>query len=136
MYRPVLLRPAALVPAVLVLGVALGTGCKRGGDAEQAKPEVTVAAAKPDANGRLNIEVTSDGFSPSVAHVKVGEPVTLVVTRKVEKTCATEIVMDSQGVNRPLPLNEPVEVKITPTKAGKIPFSCGMHMISGELVAE
>ncbi len=135
MYRPVFLRAAPLVPALLVLGVALGSGCKRG-DAEQAKPEVTVAAAKPDANGRLNIEVTSDGFSPSIAHVKVGEPVTLVVTRKVEKTCATEIVMDSQGINRPLPLNEPVEVKVTPTKAGKIPFSCGMHMISGELVAE
>lgn len=131
-------RPSFLCPALYLAVSALAVGCNRN-DASQAKPEAAASAqvaGKPDSNGRLNIEVTSDGFSPALAHVKVGEPVTLVVTRKVEKTCATEIVMDGQGVNQPLPLNQPVEVKITPTKAGKIPFTCAMHMISGELVAE
>lgn len=125
-------------PALFLAAMAPAVGCNRT-DAAQSKPEAAASAqapAKPDSSGRLHIEVTSDGFSPALAHVKVGEPVTLVVTRKVEKTCATEIVMDEQGINQPLPLNQPVEVKVTPTKPGKLPFSCAMHMISGELVAE
>ncbi|HET9934617.1 MAG TPA: cupredoxin domain-containing protein [Polyangiaceae bacterium] len=127
-------RPNVFVSVLLLSVVAFAGGCNRS-DASQTKSEAA-AVAKPDANGRVNIEVTSDGFTPALTHVKVGQPVTLVVTRKVEKTCATEIVMDSEGINRPLPLNEPVEVKFTPSKAGKIPFSCAMHMVSGELVAE
>jgi hypothetical protein len=90
----------------------------------------------PDVKGRLDIRVTEDGFVPAKAKVKVGAPVTLVVTRTVEKTCATEIVIADYGVNQPLPLNQSVEVTITPKKAGNIHFACAMNMITGELVAE
>ncbi len=94
------------------------------------------AAAKPNAGQRLEISVTSDGFVAADNKVKVGKPVTLVVTRKVERTCATEIVIKEYAINKPLPLNEAVEVTFTPKKAGKIRYACGMDMIAGELVAE
>ncbi|MFZ5896703.1 MAG: cupredoxin domain-containing protein [Myxococcota bacterium] len=90
----------------------------------------------PDANGRLPIRVTQDGFVPARARVKVGQPVTLVVTRTLEKTCATEIVISEYGINKPLPLNQAVEVTLTPKKPGNIHFACGMDMITGELIAE
>jgi plastocyanin domain-containing protein len=85
---------------------------------------------------RVQIAVTADGFVPELTKIKVDEPVTLLVTRTVERTCATEIVIKEYGINKPLPLNETVEVTFTPKKPGKIRFACAMDMIAGELVAE
>ncbi len=85
---------------------------------------------------RIELAVTEDGFTPAKARVKVGTPVTLVVTRKVEKTCATEIVIKDYGVNQALPKDQPVEVTFTPKEKGNIHFACAMDMITGELVAE
>ena len=123
----------------LVLTRVVGLGllsCKRT-PAGQSEPHATSdAPATPDVTGRLAIRVTEDGFVPAKARVKVGSPVTLVVTRLVENTCATEIVIADYGVNQPLPLNQAKEVTLTPKKAGSIPFACAMNMIKGELVAE
>jgi plastocyanin domain-containing protein len=80
--------------------------------------------------------VTSDGFVPARAKVKVGQPVTLRVTRKVDRTCATDIVIKDYDINKPLPNGQTVEVTFTPAKAGSIRFACPMDMISGELIAE
>jgi plastocyanin domain-containing protein len=84
----------------------------------------------------VNVEVTKDGFVPAEIPAKAGEPVKLVVTRKVERTCATEIVMKDFGVNQPLPLGKPVAVTVTPKKAGAYRFACGMDMIAGTLKVE
>jgi plastocyanin domain-containing protein len=93
------------------------------------------AAAKAKAQ-TVAIAVTSDGFVPAEVKVKRGQPVKLVVTRQVERTCATEIVMKDFGVNQPLPLGKPVTVTVTPKKAGAYRFACGMDMIAGVLQVE
>jgi plastocyanin domain-containing protein len=62
--------------------------------------------------------------------------VKLVVTRTVERTCATDIVIKDFGINKPLPLNQPVEVELTPTKPGNIRYACAMDMIAGVIVAQ
>lgn len=84
----------------------------------------------------IAIAVTSEGFVPAEVKVKKGEKIRLAVTRKVERTCATEIVMKDQGVNQPLPLDKTVYVELTPAKTGKIRYACGMDMITGHLVVE
>ncbi|HWA78539.1 MAG TPA: cupredoxin domain-containing protein [Polyangiaceae bacterium] len=89
-----------------------------------------------DATHPLEIAVTDDGFVPAHAKVKKGEPVKIFVTRKVERTCATDIVIKDYGINKPLPQGERVELTLTPQKAGPIRFACAMDMVSGELVAE
>jgi plastocyanin domain-containing protein len=101
----------------------------------------TIAMAKGKPAGKSQeqmfaIEVTKDGFVPAEIKVKAGKPVKLVVTRKVERTCATEIVIKDQGINKPLPLNQPVEVTFTPSKAGKLRYACGMDMIAGVILVE
>jgi plastocyanin domain-containing protein len=70
---------------------------------------------------------------PAKLQAAVGKPIKLVVTRKTDKTCATEIVIKEYGINQKLPLNQPVEVVFTPTKPGKVRFACGMDMIAGEI---
>jgi len=84
----------------------------------------------------VEIAVTGQGFVPAAVKVKAGRPVKLVVTRKVERTCATEIVIKDYGVNQPLPLNQPVEVTFTPMRPGTVRYACGMDMIAGVLTVE
>jgi plastocyanin domain-containing protein len=68
--------------------------------------------------------------------VKAGRPVRLVVTRTVERTCATDIVIKDFGIKKALPLNRPVEVRLTPRKPGAIRYACAMDMFTGTLLAE
>lgn len=118
--------------AVVVLASSLGLiGCNR---SEASASAGQGTSSQP--SGRIEIAVTSDGFVPAQARVKVGQPVTLVVTRKVDVTCALDIVIKEYGIKKALPLNQAVEVTFTPTKPGKIRYSCAMDMLAGELVAE
>ncbi len=97
------------------------------------------AAAKTTAPGerRVELKVTEDGFEPSPVSVKKGEPLVLQVTRTTDKTCATEILIDGTDINVPLPLNQAVEVRYTPSKSGQIRYGCAMGMmVSGVLVVE
>ena len=65
-----------------------------------------------------------------------GEPLKLVITRTVERTCATEIVLAGTGIRRDLPLNQPVEITLTPDKAGTMKYACAMGMVGGVLLVE
>ncbi len=83
---------------------------------------------------RVEVAVTGDGFVVGkVPPLKVGTPVTLVVTRNEEKTCATDIVLKEFGLSVPVPLAKPVEVTIVPMQAGKVHFACAMDMVAGDL---
>ncbi len=93
------------------------------------------AAAKPTAQV-VEISVTKAGFVPAEVTVKAGQPVKLMVTRKIEKTCAKDIVIKDYGIKQPLPLDQTVEVVFTPTKPGTTRFACAMDMIAGVVVAK
>ena len=93
-------------------------------------------AAQPTKGEPIAIAVTEEGFEPAEVRVAEGVPVTLVVTRKTEKTCATEFVMKSEGINQPLPLNQPVTIAFTPKKKGTLRYACGMDMFAGKVIVE
>jgi plastocyanin domain-containing protein len=80
------------------------------------------------------MKVTDKGFEPASATVKKGKPVTLIITRMTDKTCATDIVIDEYDIKTKLPLNKPVTVSFTPKKAGELKYGCAMNkMIGGVL---
>ncbi|HEU4724964.1 MAG TPA: cupredoxin domain-containing protein, partial [Candidatus Eisenbacteria bacterium] len=85
---------------------------------------------------RVAVEVTQDGFVPSEIPAKAGQPITLVVTRKTDLTCAKQIIFADLGVEKELPMNQAVEVTVTPTKAGDLRFACSMDMVAGKLVVQ
>jgi plastocyanin domain-containing protein len=67
----------------------------------------------------------------------VGEPVTLVVTRMVEDTCAKDIVIEDYSIPVPLPLGQPVQVQFTPTERRRIRFvACAINMSTGQIVVQ
>ncbi|HYG66709.1 MAG TPA: cupredoxin domain-containing protein [Anaeromyxobacteraceae bacterium] len=85
----------------------------------------------------IQLAVTEDGFVPNELKVKKGEPLKLVVTRKTDATCANEIIVDGYGIEKKLPLNQPVAVEFTPNKTGQITFGCAMgRMIGGVISVE
>jgi plastocyanin len=88
-------------------------------------------------DGVVELSVTTAGFEPAAVTVKKGQPVTLVITRKTDSTCAKDIVVVGQDIRRPLPLNQPVEVSFTPTKTGELKYGCAMNqMVGGVLFVE
>lgn len=103
-------------------------GCKKD---EGVVANSAQAVARPAPARSIAMAVTDEGFVPANVQVKVGEPVTLVITRKTDETCATEILIEGTDIKQPLPLNQPVEVAWTPSKAGKVKFGCAMDMMVG-----
>ncbi|HET7824841.1 MAG TPA: cupredoxin domain-containing protein [Anaeromyxobacter sp.] len=115
-----------LLPLAAALAVAAAGTARAGG-----KSSPIAEGTLKDGVRTIEMAVTADGFEPSKVKVSKGEKVRLVVTRKTDATCATEIVMADQGVNTPLPLNKPVAVEFTPSKSGEIKYACAMGHVGG-----
>ena len=91
-------------------------------------------ARQSNASGLAEIAVTEKGFEPERVQVKPGEQVTLRFTRKAEKTCADAVSVQGDPVRHMLPLNAPVDVKVTAPKSGELAFACPMNMYRGAIV--
>jgi plastocyanin domain-containing protein len=124
------------VLASLAIGILSGAASADGKDrANHSKMDRGNVEKK--AGQKVEMKVTEKGFEPENLTVKKGQPVTLVITRTTDKTCATEIVIDEYGIKTTLPLNEAVEVSFTPKKAGKLTYGCAMgKMIGGVLTVQ
>ena len=85
---------------------------------------------------RVKIAVTEKGFVPAVVTVKAGRPVTLLVTRRTDRTCATELVLKTHGINEKLPLGKTVAIHFTPERPGTLDYACAMNMIKGKIVVK
>jgi plastocyanin domain-containing protein len=97
-----------------------------------------LGCSKNDVNASGNVAVVADdeGFHPSSATVKKGVPLTLVFTRKSDKTCATEVVFPDLKIEKKLPLNEAVSVSIPTDEARTLSFQCGMGMYKSKVVVQ
>lgn len=94
-----------------------------------AQPSAAKAAPTPtptNAAGQIEIVANDKGFSPSKIWVEAGKPVKLLFTRTVEKTCMDGVVFPALGIEKPLPVGEPVEIVLTPEAPGEIRFQCPM----------
>jgi len=88
---------------------------------------------------RIDIAVVQEGFSPDHVRVRAGEPVTLAFTRRIDRTCAREVVIrlgDGRTVEKDLPLGETVAIDATFTKTGQLHYACSMDMITGVISVE
>jgi len=76
------------------------------------------------------------GYTPNSITLKKNIPVQLSVYANGATTCVRVFVIPSLKVNKIVPDTEPLIIKFTPTKAGKIPFTCSMGMYQGEFNVE
>jgi plastocyanin domain-containing protein len=97
-----------------------------------------VAADSAKAPARIDIAVTTSGFTPDGISVQAKQPVTLVFTRKTDRGCTKSVVVDTgeKKIEKPLPLNVAVEIPVTFTKAGKLTYACAMDMVKGTITVQ
>jgi plastocyanin domain-containing protein len=86
--------------------------------------------------GAVAIAVTDEGFEPAVVTVPRGKPVTLIVTRRTDRTCATEMVFGTPEQRYDLPLEHPVRIEIAAGVTDTLRYACGMDMFRGMIVAK
>jgi plastocyanin domain-containing protein len=104
----------------LILALAIAAACKE-------KPHLSPS-------GVAEISVTAKGFEPARFDAAPGQQVTLRITRKVKDTCADAVEVEGDPVKHMLPLDVPVEVKVTVPQSGEVAFACPMHMYQGAIV--
>lgn len=88
---------------------------------------------------KIFIEVNKRGFNPDNISVPAKKPVTLVFTRTTDATCTKTVVVtmdDGKKLEKPLPLDKPVEVTMTFPKAGKLSYTCSMDMVKGTIIVQ
>lgn len=118
-----------LLPLVLLIAACSSEKTKEP-PAAAAAP-VAAAATSPTGEQLVDITVTEEGYIPKQVSVDKGRPVHMRVTRKTDKTCATEVILPEHDINAKLPLNQTVDIVFTPTKSGELRYGCAMsHMIS------
>jgi plastocyanin domain-containing protein len=84
----------------------------------------------------IHLSVTDRGFEPARSLVPHGQAVTLVVTRKTDQTCATEIMIPRLNRRAQLPLDQAVRIEIPAgTVTDTLNYACGMNMLGGTIVA-
>jgi len=109
--------------AVLLLALSVFACRKEAPPAKQ--------AATP---GLHEIVVTEKGFEPDRVQAAPNEKVTLRFTRKADRTCADAVEVQGDPVKHVLPLNAPVDVKVTAPPSGELAFACPMNMYKGSIV--
>ncbi len=90
-----------------------------------------VLAPAASAERVIEVDVTPDGFEPKHFLVQSGESLTFLVTRRVEHTCVTSVVLSldvDSRIERELPLDEPVPITVRFEAPGELGMSCPMNM--------
>ena len=82
----------------------------------------------------IEILVKDGVYQPAYIQIERHRPVTLRFTRVDASPCAEMVVFNTLNVNQPLPLNQPIDVKLTLEKPGEYEFTCQMGMYRGKLI--
>jgi len=85
--------------------------------------------------GKVDILVDG-GYKPSVIKIKKGQKITISLLRKDTNSCLEEFILPDFKISKYLPLNQKVEIEITPNKVGEFSFHCGMNMFRGKIIVE
>lgn len=127
--------------AVLVVAVLSAAGCKSGkakapNGTNQAPANNSPAPAPSAAERqRVTVTVTGSGYKPRRISAHGGQPLTLVFKRTTDQGCGQQVVFPDRDIRRDLPLNQEVEIELTPRENETIAFTCGMDMYRGSVVA-
>ena len=123
-----------IVLAALILTSAT---CKTSDTSAMAmQSSASASPAAGPADSIIRVVADDKGYTPSSISVQRGKPVTLEFVRTSDKTCAKEVIFPALGINKPLPLNTPVDITVPTDTSKTYSFACGMDMFKGKLVVQ
>ena len=127
--------------AILVAVILSAVGCESSkAEAPSANSEAPATNSPAPASSaaerqRVTVTVTGSGYEPSSISARAGQPLTLIFKRTTDQGCGQRLVFPDRDIRRDLPLNQEVEVELTPRENETIAFTCGMGMYRGSVVA-
>jgi sulfite exporter TauE/SafE/copper chaperone CopZ len=74
---------------------------------------------------------TNSGYSPNSFSILKDVPVKWIIDAQAPFSCASALIVPQLGIQRNLKAGENI-IEFTPTKTGKLPFSCSMGMYTGQ----
>jgi hypothetical protein len=91
---------------------------------------------KTGADGIVEVPLTINNtqYEPAALSIPADKPVRIVVTRNEDVACSDAIVFPQLGVSKDLVANGVTNVDLPAAKAGTYTMTCGMGMMSGQLV--
>jgi len=77
------------------------------------------------------INIGNRGYTSDVTTLKVGVPVILTLKTNNTSGCARAFTLPAFGITKVLPPTGQETVEFTPTKVGRLNYSCSMGMYTG-----
>ncbi|OGM33481.1 hypothetical protein A2803_04775 [Candidatus Woesebacteria bacterium RIFCSPHIGHO2_01_FULL_44_21] len=91
-----------------------------------------VAGIDSEGKQEVTIDVNSRGYSSSVNTLKAGVPVKLTLKTNNTLGCSRAFTIPSLGIQKVLAETGEETIEFTPTKTGKLAYTCSMGMYSGQ----
>lgn len=86
---------------------------------------------------KIEIKISdSNGYSPSLIRLKNGVPVEITLTNDGARGCIRSFVIPDLNKKAIVPTSGSTTITFTPTKVGKINFTCSMGMYNGQFIVE
>lgn len=101
------------------------------GEADETSNNQILNAQVVDSVQVVDITALPGGYNPRYIKVKNGVPVRLNLTAKGGLSCSSAFTIPSLGIRKRLALGVTQSVDFTPSKPGKIVYTCSMGMYSG-----
>lgn len=87
------------------------------------------------AGDTINILVNG-GYKPENIKIRKGKTTKLILMRTDPNTCLEEIFIPDFKIHEFLPINQKVEIDLTPKESGTFQTHCGMNMFHGKIIVE
>lgn len=98
----------------------------------EVKAEGKVASINTDGTQDVVVDVYSNGYKTSVNTLKAGVPVRLTLKTNNTVGCSRSFVIPDLKISKVLPETGEEVLEFTPTKTGRLAFTCSMGMFNGE----
>ena len=90
-----------------------------------------VADVNAEGKQEVSIKVANNGYSSSVQTLKVGVPVKLTLNTQSTQGCSRAFTIPTMNISKLLPESGETTIEFTPTKTGRLAYTCSMGMYSG-----
>lgn len=103
---------------------------------EDGRQNTEDTAEVKDGFQNVTVTVTNSGYTSDISVIKAGIPVRLTIITDNVHSCARAFTIPEFNISRVLPESGKEVIEFTPTKTGRLPYTCSMGMYSGEFTVK
>ena len=101
------------------------------GLSESSQKVAEIAGVNAKGIQEVEINVSSHGYQSSVDTLKAGVPVILKLTTENTQGCSRAFTIPEYNISKVLPETGSQTIEFTPTKKGRLSYTCSMGMYTG-----